>query len=94
MAVGVLIEVANFSEAQYDLAAQDVMPGGRLPNGCLSHMSGPTENGGWRVADMWESQEAFERFAQNSLGAAMAKAGATAQPEIKFWPIHATQHTH
>jgi len=94
VAVGVLVEIANFSQAQYEEAAKDVMPGGRLANGCLSHMAGPTENGGWRVVDMWESQEAFERFGHESLGPAMAKVGATARPEIKFWPVFATQHTH
>ncbi len=29
--------------------------------GILSHVAGPTD-GGWRVIDVWESEEAFHRF--------------------------------
>ena len=92
MAIAVLVEGAGFSQSLYDKVANEVMPGGRLPAGCLFHMGGPTENGGWRVVDMWESQEAFERFSRETLGPAMAKAGYTQRPDVKFWPVHNTRH--
>jgi len=31
--------------------------------GILSHAAGPTEDG-WRVVDVWESEEAFQRFGE------------------------------
>ncbi len=39
------------------LTSLDDWPGG----GILSHTAGPTEVG-WRVVDVWESQDAFDRF--------------------------------
>ncbi len=93
MAVAVLVEAPNFSQSQYDEAIKEVMPGGHMPAGCLSHVAGPME-GGWRVVDMWESQEVFERFAHDLLAGAMAKAGYTQRPDIKIWPVYNTQHTH
>ena len=93
MAIGVLIEAAGFSQAQYDEAAKVVMPGGHLPAGCLFHVSGPTEDG-WRVVDMWESPEAFEKFAHEIMAPALANTGYTQRPDIKTWPVHNTGHTH
>jgi hypothetical protein len=33
------------------------------PEGLILHASGPVE-GGWTMLDVWESHEAFERFAE------------------------------
>jgi hypothetical protein len=33
------------------------------PEGLILHASGPVE-GGWAMLDVWESHEAFERFAE------------------------------
>jgi hypothetical protein len=30
----------------------------------VAHAAGPTPDGGWRVVDLWESDEALERFRQ------------------------------
>jgi len=30
----------------------------------VSHVAGPTPDGGWRVVDVWESEEALARFRQ------------------------------
>ncbi len=32
-------------------------------DGILSHVAGPTDTG-WRVVDVWESEEAFHRFGE------------------------------
>ena len=32
-------------------------------DGILSHVAGPTDDG-WRVVDVWESEEAFQRFGE------------------------------
>jgi quinol monooxygenase YgiN len=43
--------------------------------------------GGWRVVDVWESQEALDKFFQEKLGQALQEAGlATLQPQV--WPVH------
>jgi hypothetical protein len=37
------------------------------PEEVLIHVCGPTSDGGWHTVDVWESQEAFERFANELL---------------------------
>jgi quinol monooxygenase YgiN len=47
----------------------------------LSHVAGPTADG-WRVVEVWESQEALDRFFQEKLGAALQNANINVQPEV------------
>ncbi len=44
------------------------------PAGIISHTSGPTKTG-WRVVDVWESQEYFQKFFDEKLGKAVHDAG-------------------
>jgi hypothetical protein len=68
MAIGVLFEFPGVTQAQYD-AVLDKLTGGRglkrlsdwPVKGVLFHVAGPTEKG-WRVVDVWESEEAFRTF--------------------------------
>jgi len=48
--------------------------------GLLVHAAGQGEQG-FRVVDVWESEEACNRFGE-ALGALMQEAGVTAQPEL------------
>ena len=66
MAVGVLIEFPGVTRDQYEQLEQALGLSG-LPEGELIHLCGPTSDGGWRTVDVWESQEAFERFANDLL---------------------------
>jgi hypothetical protein len=93
MAVAVLVEVPGVTSAQYDAVMKDVFPGNHPPHGCMFHVAGPAE-GVWRVVDVWDSQATFDAFVQNTLGPAMGKAGITAHPDIKSWPVHNTTHSH
>jgi quinol monooxygenase YgiN len=38
-----------------------------LPEGWIFHAAGPTEDG-WRVVEVWESQEAADAYFQGRLG--------------------------
>ena len=38
-----------------------------LPEGVIIHVCRPTSEERWRTVDVWESQEAFERFANELL---------------------------
>jgi hypothetical protein len=44
----------------------DMHLGGMLPPGAPSHVAGPTPRG-WREVDVWESEQAFERFAHEQV---------------------------
>jgi hypothetical protein len=47
---------------------------GPTPDGCLVHSAGEGPNG-FRVVDIWESQEAFDSFMNERLMPAMQEAG-------------------
>jgi hypothetical protein len=55
--------------------------GDRLPPGAPYHVAGPTEDG-WGVVDVWESQEALQRFFDHKLNAALQRAEITARPQV------------
>src|SRR5437867_2391417 len=57
------------------------------PAGAIFHVAGFT-SGTLRVLDLWDSQQAFERFQKDRLNAAVQKAGITSQPRVQFYPVH------
>ncbi len=86
MAIAFLHEVPGMTQEQYDQALETVHRGGRKDEGLIFHVAGPIE-GGWRVVDVWESQEAVNTFFQEHLGPALQEAGIAATPP-QFWPVH------
>jgi len=54
------------TEAQYRVVLEAAHPGGGLPPGQTYHAAGPTE-GGWLIAAVWDSREAFEKFVSGTL---------------------------
>ena len=52
--------------------------------GLLSHVAGEAE-GGFRVVDVWESEDAVRRFAE-TLGPILQELGVDAEPEM--YPAH------
>lgn len=81
MAIALLFEGSGVTQAQYDQVRNEVAPGNRVPPGLLYHVAGPTENG-FRVVEVWESQEAVDRFFQEKLGQALQKANINVQPQV------------
>ncbi len=68
------------TQAQYDQVAARLTDGQGLNSlsdwsagGILSHAAGPTENG-FRVVDVWESEEAFQRFGE-TIGPVLQEVG-------------------
>jgi hypothetical protein len=57
------------------------------PSGGIFHVAGFT-SGTLRVVDIWESQQAFEKFQKDRLATALQKAGVTGQPKTQFYPVH------
>jgi hypothetical protein len=89
MAIGVIQEFDGATLDQYDqvVKAMGFEPGGAGAPGGLSHYCQKTDNG-FRVVDVWESQEQFEKFAQEKIGPLAAEAGITSQPEVEFIEVH------
>jgi hypothetical protein len=68
------------TQAQYDQVRNEVA-GDTPPPGALYHVAGPTDNG-WCVVEVWESQEALERFVEEKLQSALQRAGISTQPRV------------
>lgn len=49
-------------------------------DGILSHTAGPTADG-WRVIDVWESEEAFQRFGE-VIGPVLQELDYSGQPQL------------
>ena len=86
MAVAFLLDFSGMTQELYDQLVETVEAGGKIPEGRILHIAGPIE-GGWRVVDVWESQEAVNKFFQEVLGPAAQAAGMAAPPP-QFWPVH------
>ena len=75
------------TQEQYEQVAER-LTGGRGLNqpsdwpvgGLLSHAAGPTDSG-WRVVDVWESEEAFQRFGE-VIGPILQEVGLPGEPQI------------
>jgi hypothetical protein len=74
MAIVVVNEIEGGDQDLYDRVNPKVMPDGTLPVGCQAHIAGPVE-GGWRVISVWDSEETFQQFRDDTLIPAMREAG-------------------
>jgi hypothetical protein len=74
MAVAIVMDFPGGTRQQYDQVVARMHLGGLLPPGAIHHTAGPTDDG-WRIVDVWESREQFERFAGERIGPLTADAG-------------------
>jgi hypothetical protein len=51
--------------------------GGQFPTGGLYHAEGPTDDAGWWTFNVWESEEAFQRFHRDVLHPVLDEVGAS-----------------
>jgi hypothetical protein len=89
MAVAVEMSFRGATLDQYDqvIRAMGLEQGGPTPPGAISHVVMKTDDG-FRVIDVWESREAFDRFAQEEIGPRTREAGITDEPDMRFYEAH------
>jgi hypothetical protein len=59
------------------------------PAGGILHVAGPSPSGGWRVIEVWESEEDAERCFKERLVPAFEAVGVQSRPpQPQFWPVH------
>ncbi len=88
MAVVVTIEVANSITQQYDEILGKMDLGGKTAPQGIFHVCAEDGQGGLFMCDTWESAEAFQAFADNTMGPLLAAAGITERPKITVRPVH------
>ena len=86
MPTAVVIDVPNGNQQFYDRIIPTLFPEGKLPDGWVMHVAGPTETG-WRIVNVVPSREGFEAFARETLGPALQQLeGVT--PEMTFFGVY------
>jgi hypothetical protein len=87
MTLALLFEVPGYTQEQHDQVIETLQRRGITAEGRIFHLAGPME-GSWRILDVWESQEAANKFFQEALGPTFQELGfALAQPR-QVWPVH------
>ena len=85
MSVVMMIDNPNGSQEIYEKVASGLT----LPIGGHIHVAGPRPGGGWRVIEVWGTEEEARRFLREQFGPALRAAGAPGPPpEPEFWPLH------
>jgi hypothetical protein len=85
MAVAMLVDNPEGSQETYDRVRERL--GLNRPAGGIFHVAGPSPNGGWRVIEVWESEEDAKRFVER-LRPAFEAVGAPPPPPPELWPVH------
>jgi hypothetical protein len=86
MAVAIIVDNPNGSQEIYDRVREQL--GLETSAGGIFHVAGPSPNGGWRVIEVFDSEEDAKRFATERLRPAFKQVGAPPPPPPEFWPVH------
>ena len=89
MAIGVILDFPGGTLDQYDQVIQKMglSLGGPMPDGGISHWVTATDDG-FRVTDVWESREQFDKFAEEQIGPYAQEVGIPGQPQMDFYDVH------
>jgi hypothetical protein len=88
MAVALVMDFPGGTKDNYDNVIARMELGGQMAPGGLFHAAGPTADG-WRVVDVWESIEDFQRFAEERIMPLTAAEG-MAPPNVRHVEVHNT----
>lgn len=86
MAVALMVDNPKGSEELYERVLE--IAGPERPAGGIAHVAGPSPNGGWRVIELFESEQDAERFFSQRVRPAFEAVGADAPPPPEIWPVH------
>ena len=81
------MEWSGMTPDQYNQVMQALDFDNKPPSGGVFHVAGFMGNT-MRVLDIWDSQQAFEKFQKDRLTPALQKVGITSQPKVQFFPVH------
>jgi hypothetical protein len=73
---------------QYEQTRKDVKWETKVPTGAQFHVAWMAADG-FRVVDLWDSAEDFQRFVETRLNPAVARVGIQGQPQVVMAPAHA-----
>ncbi len=85
MAVVQVHELAGMTREQYEQAVRQLKLSGPPPGSHL-HAAGPME-GGWRIVEVWESEEAANAYYGSEPFQEMNRSIGIARPNITSYPV-------
>lgn len=87
MAVAMMVDNPAGSREVYERIRAHL--GLEKPAGGIIHIAGPSPRGGWRVIEVWESEDEANRFFQAQFIPALGELGLEGPPPSReFWPVH------
>jgi len=89
MTVGIVYEFEGATLAQYDdiLKLLGMSPKGKAEPGTLFHWVTATQSG-FQVTDVWESQDAFEKFGADRVAPFAQQLGFPNPPTVRVFDVH------
>jgi hypothetical protein len=72
---------------QYDEAREKIDWEGDVPDGAIFHVASYGDDG-FRVFDLWESPEQFQRFVEARLMPGVREVGIEGEPEVHLQEVH------
>ena len=76
------------TQEQYDAARQAInIDESNMPDGSVLHVAGPSPTGGWRVVEVWESEDAAQKFDEEVLLPVLQRVGVE-RPDPQAWQAH------
>lgn len=90
MTVAMIIDNPAGSRELYESILDQL--GDQVPLGGVLHLAGPSPHGGWRVIEVFESEDEGRRFVGERFGPAYRAAGATSPPPTpEFWTVQVAE---
>ena len=86
MAIAMMVDNTEGTQEIYAKVRERL--GLEKPAGGIFHAAGPSPSGGWRVIEVWESEEDAKRFVKERLLPAFEAVGATPPPQPQLWLVH------
>lgn len=89
--VAFVFETDTMTQADYDgLMAEMGLAevGTAIAAGAVAHIAGPKPDGGWRVVDVWESEDAANAFYGSERFAPVRAEAERAGIRTSPWPVH------
>jgi hypothetical protein len=94
MATAFVFESDQFSGERYDTLMAEMGLGSvdsAFPAGLIAHIAGPQGDAGWRVVDIWESEDVANSFYGSDQFAPVRDAAEAAAIRTIPWSIHRVQ---
>ena len=87
VAIAMMVDNPEGSQEVYEQVRAQL--GVEKPVGGVFHLAGPSPNGGWRVIEVWSSEEDANRFYEEQFMPALRALGLTGPPPAReLWPVH------